>query len=380
MKTIARHATREPQQLLPRLLALAVAVLDGDRLLLTVGRRAHHHQDALAVLLEPDGEVDAVDPDVDVLLVRQVAPAPPLALGFQDLLEPHHGRRGEAGSVLTEQRREGFREAAGRGQALPLRGLGSEPCELIARKTARAVLGALAVLALWEGLAFSSSESGLVPHLPSVLRAFVALFQDDGIARDSAWTLRRMLVGFGLAVSLGIPAGILLGAVPWLGGLFGGWVSFFRSIPAFVVLPIMLAVLKGGEAARTGMITFGCFFVLVAYASMGTQNVRRLRIEVAQAYRLPRTYVFFRVILLDALPQILDGVRVSLSLALILALVSEIMLGASYGLGTRVNDSLAGFDLPRMYALVLFVGCLGWVLNSVASLISTRLAPYGSQR
>jgi len=241
-------------------------------------------------------------------------------------------------------------------------------------------MGWVVALASWEIVAFATEASGLVPHFPAVWRELLGLFEGRGIEIDCAWTLRRMLLGFGLALSVGLPAGILLGAIPALNELFGGWVSFFRSIPAFVVLPILLAVMNGGEAARVGMITFGCFFVLVAYVAMGTRGASRLRIDVARTYHAPRAYVFFQVILRDALPQILDGARISLSLALILAMVSEIMLGASHGLGTRVNDSLAGFDLPKMYALILVVGLLGSMINLIGSVVCLRLVPYADSR
>lgn len=234
------------------------------------------------------------------------------------------------------------------------------------------LVGFIAMVAIWELLAYANADSGLIPHAGKVVAAEYQLLASGSILPDILWTLRRTVLGFGISVVLGIPIGILLGSIRMLDDLFGGWVTFFRSIPAFVVLPILLVVVQGGEAARVAMIAFGCFFVLAAYATMGTRRVSLLRLQVAMLHGASRPYVFARVALMDAMPQILDGTRIAISLALVLALVSEIMLGATSGLGTRVNDSLAGYDLPTMYALVVTVGVLGWALNLLGTALAAR--------
>ena len=101
------------QQFLPGLLALPVAVADGDQLLLPLGGRPHQHQDALPAPLQADVEVDAVGPDVDVTLARQRPLAPRLMVGLPDGLEPGDGRGREVGGVRPEDRLEGLGEVAG---------------------------------------------------------------------------------------------------------------------------------------------------------------------------------------------------------------------------------------------------------------------------
>lgn len=76
------------------------------------------------------------------------------------------------------------------------------------------------------------------------------------------------------------------------------------------------------------------------------------------------------------LPSISDGARISLILCLILVTVGEIMLGATRGLGTRVNDSLSGFSLAEMYALILIIGFLGYLLIVIARICAERWADY----
>jgi site-specific DNA recombinase len=101
------------QELPPRLLALPVAVGHGDQLLLAVGGRPHQHQDALPAALQADVEVDAVGPDVDVMLARQRPLAPGLMVLLPGGLQPGDGRRRQVGGVGAEDRPEGLGEVAG---------------------------------------------------------------------------------------------------------------------------------------------------------------------------------------------------------------------------------------------------------------------------
>ena len=106
------------EQFLPRLLALAVAVGDGDQLLVAVGRGAHQHQDALPIFFQADVEVHAVGPDVDVLLALQRSLAPLLVFFFPDCLEPGDRRGRQALASGPTSAAKGFAEVA---RADPLR-------------------------------------------------------------------------------------------------------------------------------------------------------------------------------------------------------------------------------------------------------------------
>ncbi len=106
----ARFAVQE--QFLPRLLALAVAVREGDQFLLAVGSRSHQHQDTLAVVLQADVEVDTVGPDVDVMFALERPLAPGLMVVLPGRLQPGHGGRRDPLGLDAEEPLEGFRENA----------------------------------------------------------------------------------------------------------------------------------------------------------------------------------------------------------------------------------------------------------------------------
>lgn len=237
------------------------------------------------------------------------------------------------------------------------------------------LMGVLVVVAAWESIAFASPT--LVPHSWTILEAIVLMCGQESFQRDVGATLLRTALSFGLALLIGTPVGLLIGSLWWLNRAFMGPVDFARSIPGFVLLPVFLVIFKTGESARIAMAAFGVGIVIAANTAFAAAHVGRLRIEVARVYGAGIGYRL-GVVFMQLLPQSLDGARVGLSLALVLTVVGEIMLGATQALGTRVNDNLSGFDLPRMYALILVIGILGYLLNLLASFVTSRVSRYGA--
>ena len=242
-------------------------------------------------------------------------------------------------------------------------------------KTAFMVLGLTVFLAIWEAGALLAPN--LVPHFWEVAAAVHNLIFDSHTQRDILNTLGRALLSFSIAVALGVPLGLLLGSIRTLKLMFNGQVDFFRSIPAFVLLPLFLVFFKSGESSRIAMASFGAGLIVTANTAFGAAHASRLRIEVARVYGAKRFFVLFHVLAREVLPQTLDGLRLAISLSLVLTIVGEIMLGATYGLGTRVNDSLSGFDLPRMYGLIFLIGILGYFFNLVGRLLAGKFVKYG---
>ena len=237
------------------------------------------------------------------------------------------------------------------------------------------VAGIIALMLSWEVLSIWRTD--LIPHLTSVASAVVALLQESSTHKDILWTLRRIAIAFIAAVGLGIPLGILIGSSRRLRLSFTGPIDFMRSLPAFVLLPAFLVLFSGGETARIAMAAFGAGIVILANTILGVAHIRQTRIEVARLYGASKAFILMGVVGPQVLPQAGDGCLVGLSLTTILVIVSEIMLGATFGLGTRVNDSLASFELPRMYALIAIIGGLGYGMNLIARIVVGRMSRHG---
>lgn len=236
------------------------------------------------------------------------------------------------------------------------------------------ILGFLTLLILWEMGSYSAPT--LVPGFLHVVAAVRDLVLKNAVYYDLWATLARTLIAFSLAVVIGVPLGAGIGSSPIANSMLGWAVEFLRSIPAFVLLPLFLTFLRSGDAARIGMAAFGAAVVMTASTAFGAAHTKAERLEVARVYGASRAMLFW-IVLRGILPAVADGIRISLSLSLILVIVGEIMLGAGKGLGTRVNDSLSGFDLPRMYALSIVIGLLGYCLNMGVRKVTSRWIDYG---
>jgi NitT/TauT family transport system permease protein len=231
------------------------------------------------------------------------------------------------------------------------------------------------LIILWEVMA--NSESKLIPHSWQILNEFKNLFCTKSSLLDLKATLSRTLVSFAIAVLFGLPLGLFIGSSRILEQMFHGPLHFFRSLPAFILLPLFLCIFKKGEYARISMIAFGAGLIIVTNTAFAIAHVRKLRTEVAQVYGASNIFILFNVIGREIAPQAIDGCRLALSLSLVLSIVGEIMLGATYGLGTRINDNLYGFNLPYMYALIVLVGFLGYLLNCIGTHFVSKTLFYG---
>ncbi|HYE21930.1 MAG TPA: ABC transporter permease subunit [Tepidisphaeraceae bacterium] len=236
------------------------------------------------------------------------------------------------------------------------------------------IIGGSILLLLWQVASLSAPT--LIPSVSAVARATFALLGSEQVRRDVLATVSRTLLAVGIAIGAGVPLGAIMGSTHLFRAAFGWLIDFLRSIPAFVLLPLFITVFRSGDAARLGMAAFGAGIVMLASTAFGAAHGKPLRVEVARVYGASRLFRF-AVAVRGILPAVADGVRISVSLGLVLVVVGEIVLGATYGLGTRVNDSLSGFELDRMYALTVIVGCVGYALNLLARVLTNRWSAYG---
>jgi ABC-type nitrate/sulfonate/bicarbonate transport system permease component len=100
------------------------------------------------------------------------------------------------------------------------------------------------------------------------------------------------------------------------------------------------------------MAAFGAELIIITNTSFSTTHISQLRISVVRVYGAKSFFILLQMVTREVLPQALYEMPLAISLSLVLTIINKIMFGATYGLGTRVNDSLSGFEFPRVYALI----------------------------
>jgi len=211
--------------------------------------------------------------------------------------------------------------------------------------------------------------------VPSPIDVFwkgVELISGGVLAKDLLMTIERTLVSFILAVLIGVPLGILLGSSNRLFEACSVLIDFFRSIPGTALFPLFLLFLGVGDAAKIGNAVFASSLIILVNSMYGVKNANKLRIEAAKVMRASRKTIFWKVILPDALPEIAGGLRIAVSICLIVIVVTEMFIGTLFGLGKRIMHSHELFRIPEMYAAILLTGFLGYLLNQLLLILERR--------
>ncbi len=220
---------------------------------------------------------------------------------------------------------------------------------------------ALALVA-WETAA-RLSPSLYFPPISQVLITFrEVLLSSKVIAGHILPSLRRMAIGYGAAVLLGVTVGGILGYWRALFQVVEPVVEFLRAIPPPVLIPFTLLLLGLGDAAKIVVIAFGCLWPVLLNAIDGTRNVNETFKDTARLFGRTPTEIAWQVVVPAALPQVFAGMRTSLSLALIMMVLSE-MIASSNGVGYFVLHAQRSFDVPAVYSGILLLGLFGYAFN-----------------
>ncbi|MEV0238290.1 ABC transporter permease [Nonomuraea sp. NPDC050786] len=192
-----------------------------------------------------------------------------------------------------------------------------------------------------------------------VMRAFLT---DEAVA-DLLPSLGRLFAGWAAACAAGVAIGVALGRSRWLSALVEPLLHFGRSVPPTTLVPVFLVLFKIGTPMQLASIVYGVVWPVLINSMDGARTVDRQYIETAAVYRLGPWQRLTRIILPGASPKIFAGLRLSVSLALIMMIISE-LVGSSEGIGHRMLEAQSQFDIPAMWAGIVLLGLLGIVLNA----------------
>jgi NitT/TauT family transport system permease protein len=230
----------------------------------------------------------------------------------------------------------------------------------------RWIAGPLVLLIIWLIVYYAQIVNPIfVPSPADVFLKGIELVSGGVLAKDLLMTVERIFLSFVLSVLIGIPFGIVLGGSHRLYDACLVLVDFFRSVPGTALFPLFLLFFGIGDAAKIGNAVFASSLIIIVNSMYGVKNANKLRIETAQVMRASRRIVFSKVILPDALPEIIGGLRIAVSICLIVIVVTEMFIGTEYGLGKRIMHSHEMFRIPEMYAAILLTGLLGYFLNQL---------------
>ncbi|MEJ0062031.1 MAG: ABC transporter permease [Alphaproteobacteria bacterium] len=206
----------------------------------------------------------------------------------------------------------------------------------------------------------------LLPPLGEVVKRLWQLVENGALGRDLGATLWRWLQGFAAGAVLGTGAGLVLGALPRLYRMVEGPIEFFRAMPVTAIFPLFLMIFGIGDESKIAMAFMPTFLLMLINAGYGVLHASRDRRRAVRVFGANRWQVFRHVVAFEALPQIFIGLRLALSLSLIVIVVSEMFIGTDTGIGQRIYDSYLTNAVTTLYALLLVLGLTGYVLNKLS--------------
>lgn len=231
----------------------------------------------------------------------------------------------------------------------------------------------LSLLAAWAAVAHFEWISSI--FLPSPGATFEALAHglSHGELLDlTLGTIRRMAYGWALASLIGIALGALIGTSAALRAWLQPMLEVIRPLPASAIMPIAIAVIGLSPAMVLVVIAFGAVWPVLLATVHGFASMEPRLHEVERVLRLSPLAFVFKIGLPNALPDALAGMRLSLTVSLILAIVGE-MLASQQGLGQAVLQAARAFRSAELFAGVALLGVIGFISNAALTAAERRL-------
>lgn len=219
------------------------------------------------------------------------------------------------------------------------------------------------LLLLWEYGSRSSPKLQL--YIPPVSKIIVTLSQlivSGQVTAHLITTLRRFLEGYLLAAAIAVTLGVVLGYFRFVHSLLETLIEFLRPMPSVAIIPVAILLLGIGDAMIVAVTVYASTWPILINTIDGVRHIERTLIDTGRTFGLARWRILWQIILPAASPHIVTGLRVSLAIALILVTTAE-MIAGSKGLGFFILDEERSLRSSAMYAGIILVAALGYLLN-----------------
>lgn len=229
----------------------------------------------------------------------------------------------------------------------------------------RRSIAIVVLLALWElfpriGLV----DPTFLPPFSHVISAWWSLARDGELWLDTKASLIRAGWGFGLAVVIAVPLGLLIAWYRRINEYLNPLLEVFRNTAVLALLPVFILTLGIGQTSKVAIVLYACTWPILLNTISGVTTVDPVLVKSARSMGLSPLRLFQKVILPAATPTIFTGIRLAGAISILVLIAAE-LIGATAGLGFLINYTQQNFKIPQMYAAILTVSLLGLALNQL---------------
>jgi NitT/TauT family transport system permease protein len=233
------------------------------------------------------------------------------------------------------------------------------------RNTLR-VISILVLLAIWQ-IGGMTTEPYILPTPVEVMKSWWQLTLSGELITAAGASVFVFVLGFTIALALGIPLGIATGVSKPLGDFFDTYVTIFWSTPTIALLPLLVVWFGLTLETKLVLVFLSAFWPLVINTQVGIQNVDKSYVEVATAFGATRWEILRHVLFPASVPYLVAGMRIAVGRAIIGVIVAELFTSVT-GLGARMTYYSNFFQVANYFAALLM-----FVLFSVATTEAVRL-------
>ncbi len=241
-------------------------------------------------------------------------------------------------------------------------------------KRSAPVLACIGLLALWQCAALVLKNDSF-PTALEAIRAVPAILGDKESLINILASLRRMAIGFAVAVAVAIPLGLMMGRSRAVASFFNPLLMVIYPVPKAALMPIIMLWLGVGDVAKTLVIFLGVSLPVIYHSFEGARAVEEKMLWSGAAMGLSAASRMTRIVLPAALPEILTGCRTGLVLALITMITSE-MIARQSGAGNILFNALDMGQYDTVFAMIIIVGAMGIFLDAAFERIRARLVKW----
>jgi NitT/TauT family transport system permease protein len=236
------------------------------------------------------------------------------------------------------------------------------------------VLACLGLLAIWQ-VGSLALRNDSVPTALEALRAVPTIIGDKESLINILASLRRMAIGFIIAVLMSIPLGLLMGRNRYIASFFNPLLMVIYPVPKAALMPIIMLWIGVGDLSKTLVIFLGVSLPIIYHSFEGAKAVPEKMLWSGAAMGMSAAERMVRIVLPAALPEILTGCRTGLVLALITMVTSE-MIARQSGAGNILFNALDMGQYDTVFAMIIVIGAMGICFDALFEMLRARLVKW----
>jgi NitT/TauT family transport system permease protein len=238
------------------------------------------------------------------------------------------------------------------------------------------ILNFTSFFVLWELIARTGVVSRLLmPPFSEVITETIELAESGQLWRHLSFSATNFWVGFLIATVTGIPMGLLLGASKKLDVILGPYIWAFFATPRLALLPLVTVALGFGMASKVFLIFIGAFFVIVINTWAGVKTVEQSLVHAGRVFGANKVQIFSKIVVPYTLPFIVVGLRLGVTRALVVTVVSE-MIASSRGMGYVIMRAVDEFNSAKLFSMIVILVIVSMALVMGLRYLEAWVAPW----